>query len=77
MTLIIYFSKVTNIIFTQVIFDVKFPFLFKTAVQNRGSHLWKGPCLHLTLKIDLKVKIDGTVKCPPRSWSTIIRTIFS
>ena len=58
-------------------FYVKFPALFKSAVKNRGSHLRKGFYLHLTLKIDLKVKIDGTVKCPPRSWSTFIQTIFS
>ena len=51
--------------FSQVIFDVEFSALFKSAVKNRGSHLRKGYNLHLTLKIDLKVKIDGTVKCPP------------
>ena len=73
---ILYLSKVTKTIFPQAIFDVKFPALFKSAVKNRGSHLRKGSCLHLTLKIDLKVKIDGTVKCPPRSWSTFVRPFF-
>ena len=53
-------------------------YLFKvfSKVKNRGSHLRKGSYLHLTLKIDLMVKIDGTVKCPPRSRSTFVRTIF-
>ena len=64
-TLIFYLPKVIKTIFPQVIFDVKFPALFKSAVENRGSHLRKGSYLHLTLKIDLKVKIDGTLKCPP------------
>ena len=68
---------VTKTIFPQEIFDVKFPALFKSVVKNRGSHLRKGSYLNLTLKIDLKVKIDGTVKCPHRSWSTFVRTIFS
>ena len=66
-TLILYLSKVTKTIFPQSIFDVKFPALFKSASKNRGSHLRKWSYLHLTVKIDLKVKIDGTVKCPPRS----------
>ena len=61
--------------FSNVIFDVKFPALFKSAVKNRGSHLREGSYLHLTLKIDLKVKIYGIVKCP-QSWSTFVRTIF-
>ena len=69
--------NVIKTIFPQVIFDVKFPALLKSAVKNRGSHLRKGSYLHLILKIDLKVKIYGTVKCPPRSWSTFVRTIFS
>ena len=77
LTLIFYHSKVTKTIYLQVIFDVKFPALIKSAVRNRGSHLRKGPYLHLTLKIDLKVKIDGAVKYPPRFWSTFVRTIFS
>ena len=77
LTLIFYHSKVTKTIFPKVIFDMKFPVLFKSAVKNRGSHLRKGSYIHLTLKINLKVKIDGTVKCPPRSWSTFVRTIFS
>ena len=76
LTLIFYLSKVTKTIFPQVIFDVKFPALFKSAVKNRGSHLRKGSYLHLTLKSELKVKINVTVKCPPRSWSTFVRTIF-
>ena len=42
----------------QIILDVKFPALFKSAVKNRGSHLIKGSYLKLTLKIDLKVKKD-------------------
>ena len=77
--LILIFSlpKVTKTIYPQVIFDVKFPALFKSAIKNRGSHLRKGSYLHLTLKIDLKVKIDGTDKCPTRSWSTFVQTIFS
>ena len=33
--------------------------------------------LHVTLEINLKVKIDRTVKYSPRSWSTFVRTIFS
>ena len=57
-----YLSKVTKTIFPQVIFDVKFPALFKSAFKNRGSHLRKGSYLRLTLKIDLKVKIDATLK---------------
>ena len=77
LTLVFYLSKVTITIFPQVIFDVKFPALFKSAVKHRGSYLRRGSYLHLTLKIDLKVKIDGTVKCLPRSWSTFVRTIFS
>ena len=76
-TLIFYLSKFTKTFFPQVIFDVKFPALFKSAVKNRGSHLRKGFYIHLTLKIDLKVNIDGTVKCPPWSWSTFVWTIFS
>ena len=78
LTLIFYLSKVTKNIFPQVIFDVKFPGLFKSAVKNRGYRLRKGSSfLYLTLKIYLKVKIDSTVKCPPRSWSTFVQTIFS
>ena len=50
---------------------------FQVRSQNRGSHLRKGSYLHLTLKIDLKIKIDGTVKYLPRSWSTFVSTIFS
>ena len=76
-TSIFYLSKVTKTIFPQVIFDVKFPALFESAVKNRGSQLRKGSYLHLILKIDLKVKIDGTVKYSPRSWSTSVRTILS
>ena len=57
-------------IFSHVIFDVKFPDLFKSAVKNKVSYLRKGSYLHLILKIELKVK------CPPRSWSTFVRTIF-
>ena len=53
--------------FPQIIIDVKFPALSKSAVKSSGSHLIKGSYLHLTLKIDLKVKIDGTVKCLPGS----------
>ena len=64
-------------IIRQVIFGVKFPALFKAAVKNSCIHLRKGFYLYLTLKIDIKVKIYGTVKCPPRSWSTLVRTIFS
>ena len=60
-----------------MIFDVRFPALFKSAVEKMRFYLRKGPYLHLTFEIDLKVKIDGTVKCPPRSWSTFVRTIFS
>ena len=56
----VYLFKVTKTIFPQGIFDVKFPALFKSAVKNSGSHLRKGSYLHLTLKIDLKVKIDGS-----------------
>ena len=55
---------------------MKFPALFKFGVKNSGSHLRKGSYIHLTLKIDLKIKIDGTVKCSPRSWSTFVRTIW-
>ena len=77
LTLSFYFSKITKTIFPRVIFDMKFPALFKSAVKNRGSHLRKGSYLHLTLEIDLKVKIDGTIKCPPLNWSTFVRTIFS
>ena len=51
-------------------------FNLREIVKNRGSYLRKGSYLHLTLKIDLKVKINGTVKFPPRSWSTFVRTIF-
>ena len=58
--------------FSAGIFVVKFPDLYKSAVKNRGSRLQKVSYLHLTLKIDLKVKIDGTVKCPPRSLSTFV-----
>ena len=50
-----------------MIFDVRFPALFKSAVEKMRFYLRKGPYLHLTFEIDLKVKIDGTVKCPPRS----------
>ena len=75
--LIFYLCKVTKSIFPQVIFDVKFSALFKSAVKNRGSNLRKGFYLHLTLKIDVKVKIDGTVKYPSWSWSTFVQTIFS
>ena len=64
-------------IFPRVIFDVKFPALFESAVRNRGSYLRKGSYLNFALKIDLRVKIDGTVKFPPRSWLTFVRTIFS
>ena len=74
--LIFYLSKVTKTIFSQIIFDVKFPALFKSTVKNKGSYLRKGSYLHLTLRIDLKVKIDGTVKCHPQSWSTCVRTIL-
>ena len=77
LSLIFYLYMVTKTIFSQVIFDVKFPALFKSAGKNRGSHSRKGPYLNLTLKIDLKVKIDGTVKCLPRSWSTFVQIIFS
>ena len=77
LTLIFYLSTVTKTIFTHVIFDVKFPALFKSAGKNRGSHLRKASYLHLILKIDLKVIIDGTVKCLPRSWSTFVLIIFS
>ena len=77
LTLTFYLSKVLKAIFPQVIFEVKFPAFFKSAVKSRSSHLRKGSYLCLTLKIDLKVKIDGTVKCTPRSWSTFARTIFS
>ena len=63
--------------FPQVIFNVKFPAFFKSAFKNRGSHLRKRSFLHLTLKIYLKVKIDSTPKCSPRSWSTFVRNIFS
>ena len=77
LTLTFYLSKVTKTIFPQLIFGVKFLALFKSAVKNRGSHLRKGSYLHLTLKIYLKVKIDSTVKFPPRSWLTFLRTIFS
>ena len=76
-TLIFHLYKVTKIIFPQVIFDMKFPVIFKCAVKNRGSHLRKESYLYLTLKIDLKLKIDDSVKGPPRSWSTFVRTIFS
>ena len=77
LTLIFYHSKVTKTIFPQFIFQVKFPDLFKSAVENRGSHLRKGSYLHLTLKIELKVKVNGIVKFLPRSWSTFGRTICS
>ena len=77
LTLIFYLSKVTKTIFPRVIFDVKFLALFKSAFKNRGSHLRKESYLHLTTKIDLKVKIDDTVKSPPQSWSTFVWTIFS
>ena len=77
LTLIFYLSEVTKTIFPQVIFDVEFPDLFKSAVKNRDSLLRKESYLHFLLKIVLKVKIDGTVKCPPRSWSTFVQTIFS
>ena len=40
LTLIFYLPKVTKTIFPQVIFDVKFPSLFKSAVKNR--YLRKG-----------------------------------
>ena len=59
-----YLYKVTETIFPQVIFDVKFPALFKSAVKNRGSHLRKGSYYHLNLKVDLKVKIDGSQMSP-------------
>ena len=77
LTLIFNLSKVTKTIFPPVIFDARFPALFKSAGKNGGSHLRKESYLHLTLKITFKVKIYGTVKCPPRSWSTFVRTIFS
>ena len=77
LTLIFCLSKVTKTISSQVTFDVKSPDLFKSAVKNRGSHSRKRSYLHLTLKIGLKVKNNGTVKCPSRSWSTFVRTIFS
>ena len=64
-TLIFHLSKVAKTIYPQVIFDVKFPALFKFAAKNKGSHLWKGSYLHLTLQIDLKVKIDGRVPLGP------------
>ena len=50
-TFIFYLSKVTKTIFPKVIFDVKFPALFKSAVKNRGSHLRKGSYFYLNLKI--------------------------
>ena len=56
LTIIFYLSKVTNTIYLQVIFDVKFPAVFKSADENKGSHSRKGSYLHLTLKIYLKVK---------------------
>ena len=34
-----YLSKITKTIFPPIIFDVKFPALFKSAVKNRGSRL--------------------------------------
>ena len=77
LTLIFHLSKVTKTIFPQVIFYLKFPALFKSAIKNRGCHWRKGSYLHLALQIDLKVKIDGTIKCPSRSWSTFVRTILS
>ena len=77
LTINFYHSKVTKTIFPQVMFDVKFPALFKSIVQNRGSNLKKASYLYLTLKIDLKVKTDCRVKCPSRSGSTFVRTIFS
>ena len=77
MTLIFYLSKVTKTIFPQVIFDVKFPALFKSSVKYRDSYLRKVSYLNLTLKIVIKVKIDGTVKYPFRSWSAVVRIIFS
>ena len=77
LTLIFYLSIVKKTIFQRVVFDVKFPALFPFAVKNRGSRLKKGSYLHSTSKIDLKVNVDGTFKCPPRSWSTFVRTIFS
>ena len=43
--------------------------------QVRGGHLTV-PSIS-TLKSIIKVKIYVTVKCPPRSWLTFIRTIFS
>ena len=76
LTLIFYLYKVTKTIFPQVISDVKFPALFKSATKNRGSRLRNRSYLHLTLKIDVKVKIDGTVKCPSRSWSTFVEPFF-
>ena len=46
---------------------MEFPTLFKSAVKIRGSHLRNGSYHNLTLKIDLKVKTVGTVKCPQMS----------
>ena len=65
LTFIFYLSKVTKIIFPQVIFDVKFFVIFESAVKNSGSHLRKRSYLHLSLKIDLKVKIDGQALSEP------------
>ena len=76
LTLIFYLSKATKTIFPQVIFDVKFPALLKSAVKNGDSHLRKGPYLHLTLKIDPKVKIGGTVKCPPSPSQPLFEPFF-
>ena len=75
LTLIFYFIKATKNIFPPVIFNVNFPALLKAAAKTRGSNLRKESYLYLTLKIEVKVKIDGTVKYPPQSWSTFVRTI--
>ena len=55
-------------------FDLNFFTLLRSQKPffHKSLHL-----IHLTLKIDLKVKIYGTVKCPSRSWSTFVRTFFS
>ena len=49
---------------------------FQIRSQKRGTRLRRRYYVRLTLKIDLKVKIDGTVKCPPRSWSTFFPNHF-
>ena len=59
LTLIFYLSKVSKTIFPQVIFDVKFPALFKSAVKNRGSHLRKGS--YLQAEINNQTNVDPTL----------------